>query len=151
MLRSKIVKFLMSVLSWQVDSSSNFAPFFIIMTHNSPIKFRLVHFLLWKKACHQSPNFETLKYSGKKLRNFPCHLQRYKSDFLQFLYQPWVVSNILSKLKNYILWSKAFHYSVNFFRFLSARVKILETPYVNYEMTSQFFFRFFITLHCHYT
>ena len=42
----------------------NFVSFFIIMTHNSSVNFKLIHFLLWTKGSHESPNFDTLKYSG---------------------------------------------------------------------------------------
>ena len=35
------------------------------MTNNSPINFKLMHFLLWKKESHQSPNFETAKFEEK--------------------------------------------------------------------------------------
>ena len=52
----KIVKSLTSILNWQVNSSSNFASFFIVMTHNSPVN-KLMHFLLRIKGSHQSPNF----------------------------------------------------------------------------------------------
>ena len=38
-----------------------------------------------------------------------------------------------------------------FLRLLSSRVKIRQIPYINFEMTIQFLFRFFIILHCHYT
>ena len=48
-LRSKFLKFLMSILNWQVDSSSIFASLFTVMTHNSPINFKLIHFQLWTK------------------------------------------------------------------------------------------------------
>ena len=45
-LGSKFVKFFMSILNWHVNSSSSFASFFIVMTHNSPVNFKLIHFLL---------------------------------------------------------------------------------------------------------
>ena len=35
--------------------------------------------------------------------------------------------------------------------FLSARVKICQIPHVNFELTSQFLFKFCIILHCHDT
>ena len=38
----KFVKFFMSILNWQVNSSSAFASFFIVMTHNSPLNFKLI-------------------------------------------------------------------------------------------------------------
>ena len=44
---SKFVKFFMSILKRQVNSSSNFASFFIVVTHNSSVAFKLILFLLW--------------------------------------------------------------------------------------------------------
>ena len=38
-----------------------------------------------------------------------------------------------------------------FLRLSSARVKIRQIPHVNFEMTSQFLFKFCIILHCHDT
>ena len=55
--RVEFVKLLMSVLNWQVNSSSHFVSFFIVMTQNSPVTFKLIHFLLWIKGSHQSSNF----------------------------------------------------------------------------------------------
>ena len=60
-LESKFVKFLISVLKWQVNSSSNFALVFIVMTHNSSANFKVIPFLLWTKGSHQSPSFDTFK------------------------------------------------------------------------------------------
>ena len=48
-IKSKFVKFLMSVLKWQVNSSSNFALFFIVVTHNSSANFKVIPFQLWQK------------------------------------------------------------------------------------------------------
>ena len=61
-LRSNFIKFIMSILNWLVHSS--------FITHNSPVNFKLVHFLLyklilWIKGSHQSPNFETSKHWWK--------------------------------------------------------------------------------------
>ena len=39
-LESKFVKFLMLVLKWQVDYSSVFVSFFIVMAHNSSVNLR---------------------------------------------------------------------------------------------------------------
>ena len=90
MLGSKFVKFLMSVLNWQVSSFSNFASFFIVMTHNSLINFKVTHFLLWIKVSHQSPNFETSEY----LLNSSCHFWKHMSVFLQIMHQYSVPSKI---------------------------------------------------------
>ena len=85
-LESKFVKFLMSVLKWQVNSSSNFALFFIAMTHNSSVNFKVIPFLLWTKGSHQSPNFDTFKCSGENLPNFSCLFSNHWSVFLQNLH-----------------------------------------------------------------
>ena len=60
MLGLQFVKFLMSTLKWQVNLSSNCASFFIVMTDNSSVDFKLIVFQLWIKGSHQNPNFETL-------------------------------------------------------------------------------------------
>ena len=39
----------------------------------------------------------------------------------------------------------------NFLRLSSARVKIRQTPRVNFEIAIQFLFKFFIIVQCHYT
>ena len=64
-LESKFVKFLMSVLESQINCSSNFVLFFIVMTYNSSANFKVIPFLLWTKGSHQSPNFDTFKCSGE--------------------------------------------------------------------------------------
>ena len=86
-LKSKFVKFLMSVLKWKFNSSSNFALFFIVMTHNSYVNFKVIPFLLWTKGSHQSSNFDTFKCSGENLRNSSCHFPSNNSVFLQILHQ----------------------------------------------------------------
>ena len=90
-LGSKFVKFLKKVLKWKVNSSSIFVSFFTVMTHNSSVKLKLKHFLLWTKESLQSSNFDTS----------------------------------------------------------SALVKICQIPHVIFQATSQFFFKFCITLQCH--
>ena len=56
-LSAKFVNFLMSILNWQVKSSSNFVSFFIAMTQISPVNLELINFLLLLKGSHQSSNF----------------------------------------------------------------------------------------------
>ena len=43
----------------RVNSFSNFASFFFVITYNSPVNFKLIHFLLGIKLPHKSPNFES--------------------------------------------------------------------------------------------
>ena len=64
------------------------------MTHNSPVNFNLIHFLLWIKGFHQSPNFEIFECSSENLRNSSRHFLKYNSVFLQILHQYLVISNI---------------------------------------------------------
>ena len=75
----------MSVLKWKVNSSSNFALFFIVMTHNSTVNLKLIHFQLWTKGSYQSSNFDTFDCSGENLQN-SCHFLSNKSFFLQILH-----------------------------------------------------------------
>ena len=43
-----------------------------------------MHFLLWAKGSHQSPNFETSECSGENLPNSSCHFPNQKSFFSNF-------------------------------------------------------------------
>ena len=63
------------------------------LTHNSPVNVKLIHFLLWIKGSHQSPNFGG---SGEKLPNSSCHFWKLMSVFLQILHQFSVPSNVTS-------------------------------------------------------
>ena len=64
------------------------------MTHNYPVNFKLVHFLLWINGSHQSPNFETFECSRENVPYFSCHFWKHNSVFLQSFYQSSVPSNI---------------------------------------------------------
>ena len=77
---------LMSILKWQVNSSSLFVSFFIVMTHNSSVNLKLIRFLLLTKGSHEIPNFDTFQCSGKNLPNSSCHFSNHKSGFLQILH-----------------------------------------------------------------
>ena len=76
---SKFVKFLMSIFKRQVNSSSNFASFFILMTH--------------KLEAHTFPSksyFEILKCSGENIPYLSCHFSQF-SFSLHFFHSsvPW--------------------------------------------------------------
>ena len=85
-LESKFVKFLMSILKRQVNSSSIFVSFFIVMTHISSVNFKVIHFLLWAKGSYQISNFDTFECSGKNLQTSSCYFPSNKSVFLQILH-----------------------------------------------------------------
>ena len=127
MLRSKYVKFLMSILKWQVYSSSNFASFFIVMTHNSSVNFKLIHFLLWIKGSHQSSNFETFKCSGENLLYSSCHFSNHKSVFLHIFYHSsvsWKITPLYFFRLNVIYFAQKEPIKVEVFRISSAQIKI---------------------------
>ena len=91
MLQSKLIKVLISILKWQVNSSSNFASFFIVMTNNSPVNFKPIHFLILDKRIPSKSQFRDF---WKNLTNSSCHFRKLKSVFLQILHQCSVPSNI---------------------------------------------------------
>ena len=81
MLRSKFVKCLMSILNWQVNSCSNLVSFFIVMTKNFPVNFKLTQFLLWIKGSHQTPNFRLSKVLWWKFAIIPHIIFESTSQF----------------------------------------------------------------------
>ena len=83
------------ILKWRVNFPSNFASFFILMTRNPSVNFKLILFLLWIKGSHH-PNFETLNYSGENLPYSSCHFPNQKLVFLQILRHPSVSWKITS-------------------------------------------------------
>ena len=150
MLRWKFVKFLMSILNWHFDSSSNFASFFNVLTENSPVNFKLIHFLLLIKWFYQSSN---LNWTRWKFAKFLMTCLKAQVSF------PSNVASIFSAIKQNFLILFLKQRSCTLFKrnpvkckflgFLSAQVKIRQIPHVNFELKSQFFFKFCIILHCH--
>ena len=94
----------------QVNFSSNFVSFFIVMTNNSNVNFKLINFLLWIKEFHQGPNFETMKYSVKNFQNYLCHLWKQKSIFLQVLHQYSVINIPSNIIPGYLFSSKIIYF-----------------------------------------
>ena len=70
MLGSKLNKVLMSILKGQVNSSSNFASFFIVMTNNSPVNFKLIHFLNLDKRIPSKSQFRDFQLLCMKFPKF---------------------------------------------------------------------------------
>ena len=145
----------MSVLKWKVNSSSNFALFFIAITHNSSVNFKVIPFLLWTKGSHQSSNFDTFKCSGENLRNSSCLFSNQWSVFLQNLHNSsvsWKITPLYFCSSNNIYFGhkEPIKTKKKFPDFSSARVKICEV-HVNFKTTSQLVFNFCIILYCHNT
>ena len=137
----------MSILERQVSSSSIFVSFFIVMTHNSSVNFRLIHFLLWAKGSHQNPNFDTLV----KICQIPHVICQTTS---QFFFKFFITMS--GKMTPLYLFSSSNKYFAQkdpikkkFLRLSSAQVKICQIPYVNFETTSLFLSKFCIPRQCH--
>ena len=144
----------MSVLEENVNSSSNFALFFIAITHNSSVNFKVITFLLWTRGSHQSSNFDTFKCSGEKFPNSHVFFSNHSSVFLQNLHNfsvPWKITLLyLCSSNNIYFGHKEPIKKKMFLEFSSARAKICEA-HVNFKTTSQFCFNFCIILHCQVT
>ena len=150
MLQSKFIKLLMSVLKWQVSSSSNFALLFIVMTHNFSVNFKGIAFLLSTKGSHQSPNFDTFKCSSENVPNF-CHFSNNKSVFLQILKHslvPWKVTPLYFFRSNMKYFDNRNQWKCTF---LSAQVTFYHFLVIFEQTTEQFFFKFCISLQGHET
>ena len=103
----------MSILKRQVSYVSSFATFFIVMTYNFSVNFKLILFLLWIKGSHQSPNSETFECSGENLPNSSCHFPNQKLVFLQILRhssRSWKISPMYFFRSNVMLRSKVTKY-----------------------------------------
>ena len=85
-LNCKFLKF------WVLESK--FASFFIVITYNFPVNFKLIHFLLWIKGPNKSPNFETLGCSGENLPDSWRHFANHQSLFIQILHYSLVSWNV---------------------------------------------------------
>ena len=110
----------MSVLEWQVNSSSNFALSFIVMTHYSSANFNVITCLFCIKGSHQSLNFDTFKCSGENLPNFSSLFSNHKSVFLQNLH----ISSVSWKITPLYFCSSN---NIYFAQKESIEVKIFET------------------------
>ena len=140
MLRSKFVKFLISILNSQVNSSSNFASFFILMRHNSLVNFKLIHFLFWIKGPNKSPKFYTFECalvkicqilhvileSTKVQVSFPSH---FASIFNAIKHN----SSILFLAQTLYTLAESSSIKFKFLRFLNAHFKICQIPHINFE------------------
>ena len=152
MLRSKFFKFLLSILKRQADSSPNFVSLFSVMKDNSSVLFHLKLYMLSTKGTHQVQIFR-LSAAHIKINQIP-HVNFEKTS--QFLFKFCIT---LQCHERYLLYTflapttytlfKSSPLKENFLRLPSAVVKISHIPHVIFQTTSQFFFKFYITLQCH--
>ena len=162
MLGSKFNKFLRSILKPYVNCSTNLASFFIVMTYNSCVNFRLIPFLLWIKGSHQNANFETFdECSDENLPNSSCHFPNHKSVFLQILHHSSVSSKITplyffslniiyfgqkDVIKVHVfetfkcLGQNSSNSSCQLWNHISIFIQILHNSFVSWDITSLYFF-----------
>ena len=152
MLRSKFVKFLMSVLKQHVSASSTLVSFFTVMTHNSSVNFKLIHSLLWTKGSHQSSNFDTSKCSGENLPNSSSHFPKKQVSFSSNLHHSlisWKITPLNIFSSNNIYFAQKGPIKVKIFGTFECSVKTCQIPYVIFEKTNRFLSKFFIPLQSH--
>ena len=92
-----------------VNSFSNFASFFIAIKHNSPLNFKLIHFLLGIKVPHKSPNFKfQLSSALVKICQIPDVIFQTTSQFF---------FSVFFLIKHYLLFMEGTNQSVHFWDF----------------------------------
>ena len=156
------MKLIMSILKQQVNFSSIFISFFIVMTIYTSVNFKLINFLLWTKGSHQSSNFDTFECSGENLPNSSCHFPSNKSVFLQILYHSsmsWKITPLYFFSSNNIYFAQKEHIKMKIFETFkclgqnsstsschfpnhkSVFLQILHHPSVSWKITPLYFFR----------
>ena len=142
MFGSNFVKF-MSILKQQVSSSSILVSFFIVMTHNSTLNLKLIHFLLWTKGSYESSNFDTFDFSGENFQNSSIQsISKQQVVFLQILYHSsmsWKIIPLYFFLAQTIyIFLKRSPLKWKFLRLGRAGVKFCQIPFANLETASRF-------------
>ena len=98
--------------------------------------------------------FETFEHSGQILSNSPCQFWNDKTIPLRMSYPSsvsWKITPLyFFSLKN-IYFAQKEHIKLKILRLSHAGFKTRQIHHVNFEMTSQFLFKFCIILHCHDT
>ena len=121
--------------------------------YNSSVNFKLIHFPLWIKGSHQSPNFETFKCCGENVSYSSCYLSNHKSILLQNLHHSLVSRKITplyffsSNVINVVYFAQKKPIKVKILRISSVQVKIHQILVI-FETRNQFFFKFCITFQC---
>ena len=104
----------MSILKRQVGSSSIFVSFFIVMTHNAYVNFKLIHFLLWTIGSHQSSNSDTFKCSDENLPN-SSFLMAFFLQILHYSLMAWEITHLYFFSSYNIYFAQKEPIKVNFF------------------------------------
>ena len=145
----------MSFLKAQVSFPSNGVSVFTAIKHNSPILFLAQALYTLFKRSPLKCKFLRFSSAWVKICQIPYINFELTSHFL-FKFCIILPCNNIKLLYTYLAQTlyvlfKRSPLKCKFLRFSSARVKICQIPHVNFELTSQFLFKFCIILHCHDT
>ena len=151
MLRWKFVKFLLSILKRQVDSSPNFV-YLCSFTKITPLYFFNSTNIYFAQEEHiKTKLFEAFKCSGQNSSNSSCQFWYDKSIPLQILHHfslLWHVTPLWILSSYFFYFGLKDSIKIPILRLSSALVKVCQIRHVIFQTTSQFFFIFFITLQC---
>ena len=143
-LRSKFVKFFMSIFKRQVDSSPNFVSLFnFIKDYCSVLCFSSDNTYFAQKEHIKMKFFETFNCPGQNSSNSSCKFWNDKSILLHILHPSLPVD---FKLILFLHWIKGSHQNPNFETF-NCSGENLHIPHVTFQTTS--FLKFCITFQCH--
>ena len=111
-----------------------------------------MHFLLWTKGSHQSPNFDTFKCSGENLPNSSLFSKPQVSFSSNFAWHFSVMKELLSTFLGQTLYAlhETDQSKCKFLNFLSAQIKIHQILLI-FETTNRFFIKYCVTLRCYET
>ena len=126
-----------SAVSWKITPLYFFSSNNVYFAQKEPIKVKI---------------FETFECSGQNLSNSLCQFWNDKSIPLQILYPysiSWKITPLQFLAQRIYNLLKRSTLKWKFLSLSSARIKICQIPHVNFEMTSQFLFKFCIILHSH--
>ena len=126
-----------SSVSWKINPLYFFSSHNIYFAEKEPIKMK---------------NFETFECSGQNLSNFLCHFASNKSVVLQILHHfsmSWKITPLYFFSSNNYTLLKRSPLKWKFLRLSSTRVKFCQISYANFEMTSWFFYKFYILFQFH--
>ena len=96
--------------------------------------------------------FETFKCSDQNPSNSSCQFWNVKSIPLQILHHyslSWQITPLSTSSSYFFYFGLKDPIKIPILRLSSALVKICHIPHVIFQTTSQFFFKFCITLQCH--
>ena len=114
--------------------------------------FSLNNIYFAQKKSIKIKNFGTFECSSRNLSNSLCQFLNDKLILLEILCPSsvsWKITPLYFFRSNNYTLLKRNPLKWKLVRLLSARVKIRQIPYISFEMTSQFVFKFCVILYCH--